>query len=222
MNLTDIVLILILIFVAFAGASTGFFKSLSGVASYVASAFVAKIAALPVAKACYARFVQLKVIDALNTVFPTGSVEGELDAVIDKTAQAIPGYAGAALKYFSPDITQSGDSVLTVAHLESAYVAPVITKALTWIATVVIFILCALLIRVIFNALDKMLFKRKNPGLLSWANRLLGFVLGAVKGTLIVFAACLILNFIAPLLGENSFVSNISSSAVCTFVSQII
>ena len=202
MNLLDIALILIMIFIACVGASRGFFKSLSGVVAYIVSAFVSKIA-------------------ALNEVFPSGSVQGEIGAAVDRTADSLPRYIGAALKYFTPSLISESDSVLTVSEMEASYVSPVMLKVLTWAAAAVIFILCALLFRVILGVLDKMLFHRKNPGLLSWVNKALGFLLGAIKGAAIVLAACLLMNLICPLLGSGGFADTVSNSAICIFVSQI-
>lgn len=221
LNLLDIALILIMIFIACVGASRGFFKSLSGVVAYIVSAFVSKIAALPVAESIYGGSVREKVIAALNEVFPSGSVQGEIGAAVDRTADSLPRYIGAALKYFTPSLISESDSVLTVSELEASYVSPVMLKVLTWAAAAVIFILCALLFRVILGVLDKMLFHRKNPGLLSWVNKALGFLLGAIKGAAIVLAACLLMNLICPLLGSGGFADTVSNSAICIFVSQI-
>lgn len=221
MNLTDVVLLLIILFIAFAGAANGFFKSLAGVASYVISAFAAKLAALPVAEALYKNVFQAKVTAELNTIFPSGSVQGEVSSAVQTAADSLPGYLGALLKFFTPDTSGAAGNALTVAQMEADYVAPVVTKALCWAAMIVLFIVCSLVLRIIFGALDRAVFNRKNPGVLSWVNKLLGFILGAVKGAAVVLAVCLLLNLIAPLTGENRFSENIMSSALCGFISQI-
>ena len=221
LNLLDIALILIMIFIACVGASRGFFKSLSGVFAYIVSAFAAKIAALPAAESIYGGRIREKVLLSLSEIFPSGSVQGEIGAAVDKTADSLPQYIGAALKYFTPSMISGSDSVLTVSEMEASYISPVLIKVLTWAAAAVIFILCALLLRVIFGAIDKMLFHRKNPGLLSWVNKFFGFILGAVKGAASVLAICLLMNLICPLLGSGGFADSVSNSAICVFVSQI-
>lgn len=222
MNLVDVVLILTVIFIACVGASRGFFKSLSGVVSYVVSAIVSKIAASPVAEKIYGSVVKEKVLSALSEVFPSGSVQGEIGAAVDKAADSLPGYIGSALNYFTPDDFSSAENLLTVSDIEAGYVSPILIKVLTWASAAVIFVIAALLIRLILGALDKMLFHRKDPGLLSWVNKALGFLLGTVKGALVVFAACLLLNLICPLVNPGGFTESVSNSAVCTFVSQIL
>ena len=221
MNLTDLILILVLIFIAFIGASRGFFKSLAGVAATAAAAIVAKIAAFPVAGAIYEKFFRESVVSALNGVFPSGTVEGEIGSAVSKAAESVPGYIGSVLNYFSANISATAESALSVTDIESVYISPIAVKVLSWIAAVLIFVLCGLLLRLILSALDKILFKRKNPGIISFANKLLGFLLGTVKGVLVILAVCLILNFTAPLFGKNAFTDNISASAICSYVSQI-
>ncbi len=220
LNLLDIVLILIMVFIACIGASRGFFKSLAGVIAYVASAFISKIAALPAAESVYNGFLREKILTALNEAFPSGSVQGEVGTALGKAAAALPSYIGSAIEYFSPTASDSS-AVLTVAEIETSYVLPVAVKLLTWAAAAVIFILCAALLRAVLGALDKVLFHGKNQGMLSWVNKILGFLLGAVKAVLTVFAVCLLMNLICPIFDNGGFADLVSDSALCGLAAQI-
>ncbi len=221
MNLLDIALILVMIFIACIGAAHGFFKSLAGVTAYIVSAFVSKIASLPVAEAVYDGGLREKVLSVLNNALPSGSVQGSIATALETATESLPSYIGSAVQYFTPSLTDDSDAFLTVAEIESSYVSPIVVKVLTWIAAALIFVLCSLLLRIVFNWLNKMLFRKKNPGLLSWVNKILGFLLGGVKGVIVVLAACLLLNLLCPVFGDGGFSEIVSASAVCKFVSQI-
>ena len=52
-------------------------------------------------------------------------------------------------------------------------------------------------------------------------NKLLGGLLGVVRGIVPIAAGCMILNLIASLSGESAFTSIVQSSAVCSYVAGI-
>jgi uncharacterized membrane protein required for colicin V production len=120
----------------------------------------------------------------------------------DGIAQKVNG-----LENQSVDIAQS---------LEQSVAAPIIVAVTHAILFVVVLVLSYILLMVVVKLIDKFF---KLP-LLKTANKLLGGILGAVKGIILVFLLCVIFEVIAGS-GKVSFAADaVSSSRIITFLNE--
>lgn len=223
MNLLDLVLILIIVFIAFLGASRGFFKSLIGLVTYAVSILASKLLSVPIADKIYSSFVQTKITDILHEKFPTGSLETEVGSAVDKMTEQLPEIVQQIISNFSSAIqSDATQQTLTVGQMESRYIAPVLTKIIAAAAMVVVFIICSIIVKLILNAVNRTLFAGKKQTFLSTANKSLGFVLGLFKGIVIVFVVSLLINVVSPFINNETINEYTTSSALCGIAAKLL
>lgn len=223
MNLVDLVLILVIAVVAIASARKGFLMTLFNITSYVISGFAAKIFASPVATYAYENFFGEKIINELYKIMPTGSVEGEISTVVGDVLESLPSYIQAMVSHFGVfDMTSTGTtSTLTVEMIESTYLAPIVMKVLSIVATVILFVILVCLLRIVFSGINKGLTKKKHK-FIRGTNTFLGAAFGAVKGTGITAIFAAILNIAAPVIGNANLSQYVNESAICNIVAEIL
>ena len=108
----------------------------------------------------------------------------------------------------------------TVEQIETTYVQPILTKVIVIITSVLLFLLLSFILIMFANAINKHFFENRQ-GAIGKMNKLLGGLLGVVRGIVPIAAGCMILNLIASLSGESAFTSIVQSSAVCSYVAGI-
>ncbi len=223
MNLLDLVLILIIVFIAVLGASRGFFKSLIGLVTYAVSILASKLLSVPIADKIYSSFVQTKITDILHEKFPTGSLETEIGSAVDKMTESLPEIVQQIISNFSSDIqSNTVQQTITVGQMESRYIAPVLTKIIAAAAMVVVFVICSIIVKLILSAINRTLFAGKKQTLLSTANNTLGFILGLFKGIVIVFVVSLLINVVAPFINNETINEYATSSAICGIAAKLL
>lgn len=218
-SIIDICAVVIVLLVAFLSAKTGFFKVLINFAAYLAALFFSRMAASPVTSFVYSKFVQAKVTEQLSQVIPDG------DAVVLTLKQLLPEKAAKIAEFFHfiPDESAAAsiNSALSVEKIENTFVSPVLMKILLIITTVLLFVVLSVLLRVLANALNNYLFKKKR-GILSFTNKLLGFVFGILKSAVPVALICEVLNIAAPVWGNEFLLTSVSASYICNFIAGFI
>ena len=223
MNAFDIICILIILIVAILGAKKGVFKVFVQFLSFAVAALLAKASAGFVSAKLYELFLQQKVTDKLNDVLPGGSVSGGIGALVESISESLP----AGVRKISDSLhILSGltkgledKEILTVAQIESEYASPIITKVLTIITSVLLFVVFALVLMVAANAIDKAFFKKN--GVVGTFNRICGFAFGALKGAVPVIFLCLILLVLAPVLEKPFLTAQVDGSLFCKWISNI-
>ncbi len=219
-SIIDICAVVIVLLVAFLSAKTGFFKVLINFAAYVAALFFSRMAASPVASFVYSKFVQAKVTEHLSQVIPDG------EAVVLTLKQLLPEKAAKIAEFFHfiPDESTAAASInsaLSVEKIENTFVSPVLMKILLIITTVLLFVVLSVVLRILANALNNYLFKKKR-GILSFTNKLLGFVFGVLKSAVPVALICEVLNIAAPVWGNEFLLTSVSASYICNFIAGFI
>ena len=219
MNVIDIVCIILALLFLVIGFKKGLAKVLLRLFAGLIAVFAARAAAAPLSGMIYTNFVHSAVAAKLNEIFPAGSVEG---SVISSAKEAIPASAYKIAVFFElfTDQIVDPDKMHTVEQIEVSYVQPILTKVIVIITSVVLFILLSVILILIANAVNKHFFEDRQ-GAISKLNKLLGGLLGLVRGIVPITAGCMILNLIASLSGESAFASLVQNSAVCSYIAGI-
>lgn len=222
MNVIDIVCLALILVIAIIGAKKGIFIVFVQFLALAVSGVAARSASGPVSDYIYTQYVQFRVTERLNGLLPAGSVSGGIQRVIESVVKSLPEnvYKVADFLHLIPSASESTSEILSVAQIESQYVAPILTKVLSFITMAVIFIVLSVILRLIVHAIDKALFKKENA--ISTANKVGGFILGVIKGVIPVVFICVILNLIAPVINNDVLIELVSGSYLCNFIAGIL
>ena len=226
MNLIDVIFIALLLIFMLLSARKGFLFVLLQYVGAVSAALLAKAASAPASTFIYNTYIQDKVTYKLTELMPHGSVTGEIRELTDSVFSSLPGFIRKLADQFN--ITQllnagasNADGALTVDQIEAVYVGPIVTKALSVLCLIILFIVFYIVIKILVYFLNKSLVKKKE-GVLSTANKLLGALLGAARGTVAVALLAVILTFSASFVSEGGFKTAVTDSYVCNYVSSLI
>ena len=219
MNIIDVVCIILALLFLVIGFKKGLAKVLLRLFAGLIAAFSSRAAATSLSGIIYSNFVHSAVASKLNEIFPAGSVEG---SVISSAKEAIPASAYKIAVFFElfTDQIVDPEKMHTVEQIETAYVQPILTKVIVIITSVLLFLLLSFILILIANAINKHFFENRQ-GAISKMNKILGGLLGFVRGIVPIAAGCMILNLIASLSGESAFASIVQSSAVCSYIAGI-
>lgn len=228
MNIVDFLLVILIAVVAVISAKKGFLMSLFNIIAYIAAGFLAKIFSSPVASYVYSAYLSDKVLSKLNELMPSGSMEGELQSIIEGVFDSLPGFLGTLVDHLDIvdevllglDLTGSGQT-LTVAVIEADYLAPMILKVISAIAVVVLFILFSVVLRMVLSLINKGLTSKKHK-LFRRTNAFLGAALGVVKGIIPAGLICAVLNIAVPALGNEKLLEFVSGSYFCGLIADIL
>ena len=219
MNIIDITCIVLVLLFLFFGFRRGFAKVLLRFIANLLSVFIARIAALPAASYIYTAFVHDPVQTKMIELFPNGSVEGNIAAIVDSVKASVPDSAYKIADFFQmfTDELLDPEKVHTVAELESAYVQPILTKVIVIITTVGLFLILSVILGLIANMINKRFFENKD-GTLGTVNRVLGGIFGLARGIIPIAVGCMILNVLASLSEQSAFSALVQDSVVCGFI----
>ena len=225
MNIVDIVLFVIIAVVAIVSAKKGFLMTLFNVIAYAVAGVVSRLFCLPVAEYVYDGYFSEKILSKLNTLMPTGSVEGELSTVVSEAVDTLPSYIKALIEHFDvvSFMTEQAvtENVYTVDMIESVYLAPAVTNVLSIVASVALFVLFSFVLRMVLTLVNKGLTGKKHKVIRS-TNTLFGAAFGVVKGSAIIAIIAAIFNIAAPALNNESINELVNGSAICNMVAEII
>ena len=185
MNILDLIIFLIVAVIAIVSARKGFLIQILNIVSYVVSGILARIFSAPVVSYIYTNYFSEKVLLKLNEVMPSGSVEGEIIAVVTETLESLPDFIGSAITHFDLELSLlNAEGTYTVEMLEQTYLAPMISKVLSIVVMVILFVLFAIVLKFAFSIINRLLTGKKHK-LIRGTNMFFGAALGAVKGSLI-------------------------------------
>ncbi len=225
MNYLDIILLAVLVLCTYLSARRGLFHVLSQYLASIAAFILARLLCGPAAGFIYSRFLSEQVLSKLNELLPGGSVSGQIDSLTDTVIQSLPEVAQKIVTQFRlTELLHTGASqteLLTVSEIETLYVAPIVTKALSILTLFVIFILLAIILKIAVYYLNKALFGEKDSKF-QGVNKFLGALLGVARGVLVIFVFAFLLNLAASFFAENDFHTTVASSYICNYVSTIL
>jgi len=212
----DIVLLILFAGMVVSGAAKGFVKTVLGMVAMLAALFAAYQLSALLAPAVYNTFISEKVTEAIQTKL-SSAADAEVAAhQISAVMSAIPDLVlsiasaigirtgGIAEKINSLDNTGAN----IAKELADNVAAPVITAVVHAVLFAVILAVAYVLLTAVVRLIDKIF---KLPVLKS-ANRIMGGLLGAVKGMILVYLVCVILE-IAAGLGKDTFIAQAAESS---------
>ena len=179
------------------GAFRGIIRTLLNLIGLALNAFLSYFIARPLAQGVYDTFFKQALIEKVQTAIAQNGVNYAVDSAFgsmpDWLANAVglsEKLSGQNFEQIAKGYTLSNDQTLSMAKAVEQVLAPVMIAIISIIATIALFtvlmIVIKLLIRLILKALD-------GPGLRT-VDRVLGAVLGAVEGIVLVFFLCMLFN----------------------------
>jgi len=222
--IVDIILLSIFALIVIFGAVNGFIKTVLGIVATIAAFFLAYELSALLAPKLYESFLNERVFEAIKTKLV--DAKGATSAARQATAvlAAIPAFViniaasiGIDTKGIIQKIKGLDNSSGTVAReLTKSVAAPIVTAVVHAILFVVILAILYILFMIVVRIIDKIF---KLP-FLRTANRLMGALLGAVKGLAVVFLLCIVLEVITGITKDTAIAQAIESSKIVSFVNN--
>ena len=222
LNPVDIVLILIVLLAAFISAKKGFIWSVLNLGAVLLSGVLSRLCAVPVSHFFYDQFLHMRIMGELNRLLPAGSVSGQIGESIDSILNELPLPVVAIAKQYGlyPDLS-GGTQVLTVEGIEQDYIVPIVTGVLTIIASVLLFVVFSAILKIVAGAINRNLSDKDKHRFVSRTNTLIGAVFGLLKGVLLAAVVCVLLNLVAPVLGNGSLATLTEGSYFCGLIASL-
>lgn len=199
-------------------AKRGFFASLFDLASYVVSLILAKLFSQTLAPAVFSNSFDAPLRERLTETL--GSVGAtDLTGQIDAAIRALPAPVSGVMQLIGINrdellarLSQSAGAGKTlVDHLMEAVVSPVMISIIRIVLFILIAVLLSAVLRIVCRALNGVI--KKLPAIRQ-VNAGLGFVLGVLRGALVVFLCALLLDVIAGFIGNQTLIDMVSGSVV--------
>lgn len=222
--LVDLILLAIFASMIIAGARNGFVKTVLGLASLLIALFLAVQLSGMLAPTVYKAFLDDGVYKAIHT-----RLIGSSDAVSTaKQAQAVIAVIPKSIMDLASSIGINSSGITKIikeldVHSASAareltdkVAAPIITALVHAVLFSILFFVIYSLLKVVVVLINKFF---KLPVLKS-ANKLLGAVLGVLKGALSIFVLCVLLKIVAGLCTDTIFAQAVHSSRIVSLVAN--
>lgn len=180
-NIIDIILLAIVAGFAIAGVVRGFVKSIANLVKYI----LAFVISIKTYKSVSPVFMRIPFIADLHTDMEMPELEGT-NGLFDKVKQVFA---------FLFESLKKGEDIDEVSRaVFNNYLADVLSEVFAFLA---LFIVSLLVINLIVFIIDKLC----SLPVIRTANRVLGFILGAISGTLWAYiVSSVLVNFILPML----------------------
>lgn len=225
MNYIDLALIAVVLVFAIIGIYRGFLLSMLHFGSSIVAGIAAKILSVPASSLIYDNFFKKPISGQLLKLMPSGSVQGELQSVIDKAFSGLPDIVSNATSQFGlyPDAAQiaSGTGTYTVEYIENDILRPIISNIIAMIVVIILFIVFVFILRLVCYFINRLLTNKKKHKIINRTNKLLGGLFGLLKGIIPAGLAAVAINLIASYSDNASFLAYASQSVVCNFVSDL-
>ena len=225
MNIVDIALIVVIAVIAIISAKKGFLMTIFNIAAYAIAGVASKLFSSPVGAYVYENFFSAKILNKLEELMPSGSVEGEVSTVVTNAVESLPEYIQALIYRFDVVSFMNEQApqteALTVDVLESMYLAPAVTNVLSIVSSVVLFALFLFVSRLIFGLINKSLTDKKHK-VVKGTNTFFGAAFGVVKGTAIAALFAAVFNIAAPGVNNESLTELVNGSIICNMVAEIL
>ena len=222
MNSIDIILILLVVFFALIAAKRGLIRSLLNFGAMILAGVLSRLLAGTAADLFYGYFLHHQIEKELLTILPEGSVSGQVTAGIDSVLAELPQPIVAIAKQFGmyPQLS-NGTEVLSVEAIEQDYIKPLVTGVAAVIATVMLFFVFSIILKLAVALISGRITDRDNHKWMHGANALLGGVVGLVKGVIPAAVFCAAANVIAPALGDSNFTELVNGSYFCRLTAAL-
>ena len=222
MNALDIAVILLIAAVALISAKRGFIWSILNFAAVVLAGVLSKMLAAPASELFDQYFLHGKIITELYKILPEGSVSGQIGAGIESVLNELPLPVVAIAKQFGlyPDLS-GGTQVLTVEGIEEDYIIPIIVGVLSVVAAVILFIIFCIVLKIVARAVDHHFSDKDKHKFISRTNTLVGGIVGVVKGVIPAGFLCVVLDLLAPTIGNDTLTALVNGSFFCKLIGSV-
>ena len=216
----DVILVLILIAVVISSAKKGIMKTLAELVAFAVAIFLASQTAQPVASGMYKAFFSKNVERGLYEVLPSDTskltntdkakyVFEEMPEFANKQAEKCGISIGSVAEQIAKSNFSDGDTLYQ--SLESNIVKPIAVAVLKHVMFFVLSVLYALVLVAILRSLAKGL---KKSHLIGGADKLVGGVIGVVKGVVIVFLVGCLLSYLEPRIENEKLKQAVDGSSI--------
>ncbi len=213
-NYVDLIIVGIVLFFAIIGLQKGIFITLVNFIRYVLGFSLCVFSADRLPQPIYDNFLQDKIQDTVNKKIVTSSNIDEIINNINESVNSLPDFLKNSISVSSLKISSSNISQ----NITNEVFEPLILGALKILIFIIVFILFFGITGAIINHIRK---KNKNKrkgnkkkSIVVFADRLLGFVFGTLKGTLVVFVFVSIVTYLLgiPNITSNRFLQTAADS----------
>ncbi len=219
----DIILVAVVVIAVVLSAKKGIIVTLLEVVAFVAAVFLASQCAAPVASGMYTAFFQKNVQRALYDVLPEDPTALTYVQKAQYVVDSIPDFANNYAEKVGIDVSSVSEKISKsnfanndelYLSLEGEIVKPIAVAVLKNTMFFVLAVLFAVVLAAIARSIGKGFKKTK---LLGSADRLVGGILGVIKGAVIAFLLCFLLIYIEPRLSNGSFKEAVQDSSIVAF-----
>ena len=226
----DVVVVVIFALTVLAGFKNGFIDSVIGFVGLLAALVVAFFASGAVADGVYTAFVEKPVQTAIvETIEEAAAGTGaSLQENLQKAEEALPGFVKSLMEKNEVSLTALADKAETGVQNTGEQIAAAVTDkvvrpAMTMLIRCIAFIVLFIVLMILCSLLGKIIGKIIKHSPFKGPDKLLGGVLGAVKGFLWVLLAVTVMQMIAGFTADDALISkkSIEESAVVKVIAEI-
>ena len=222
----DIALIIILVATVIGSMRKGFLKCILSLICVVVAITAATTFNAPLAEWSYDSVLDSIVTAKVEESMINGMESIDAALTVEAITQAIPQFLVDSIAQMGIDISSVTDSIDslnlsthdTAQNISQQIIKPAAMVLLGILAYILIFVFVRFLTGMVANVLAKIV---KLP-VLNGVNKLLGAILGAVKGLILVFSICVVLNLFSQIVKNTDvLVQAIENSNICGIISGI-
>ena len=223
MNSVDVIVLIFVGISVFLAAKRGLVLSLLNLGAVVLAGILSRGLAPYASEFFYNTFLHEKILSRMYEILPEGSVSGQVSAGVDRILSELPTSLIAIAKQYGLYPKLSADTqFLTVEGMETDYVIPLVTGILSIIATVLLFIVFLMILKIIAGLINRALTNKKKHKIVHKTNAIAGALIGVVKAVIPVGIICIVLNLVAPASGNTAVQNLINGSLFCSLVAKLI
>ncbi|MBQ3519748.1 MAG: CvpA family protein [Clostridia bacterium] len=218
----DILLIAVVVISALIAARKGFFLTLMSILSAIGALIGAKILADPIALFAYNNAVRNPVLTKVQSMLPETLANNDPQTVINGILEQLPdGIAAMVENYGILDsaVAAAGDATafFSMDNLEVNYIKPFCLSVLSLLATIIIFYILFVVLRLFSKMLNRAIYRNKKQPV----NRFLGAALGVVRAAIPLAVFVLLLNFAADYNINDTLTAAVENSKICAWVETV-
>ncbi|MBR3956043.1 MAG: CvpA family protein [Clostridia bacterium] len=218
----DILLIAVVVISALIAARKGFFLTLMSILSAIGALIGAKILADPIALFAYNNAVRNPVLAKVQSMLPETLANNDPQTVINGILEQLPdGIAAMVENYGILDsaVAAAGDATafFSMDNLEVNYIKPFCLSILSLLATIIIFYILFVVLRLFSKMLNRAIYRNKKQPV----NRFLGAALGVVRAVIPLAVFVLLLNFAADYNINDTLTAAVENSKICAWVETV-
>lgn len=217
----DLIIVAILVVFALLAAKKGFVKSVIEIAGFVLAIFLAFTLSSPATNFIYDKAINPAIHSTIEAA--VGDTYSNIDsAVTENITNKLPGFIAD-----NANLDVSGilnDSYASPSEVADAVCANVVQPVVTAILNAVITAILLVVLLIVFKFLAKFINKLFSFSIIGKANKILGAVVGLIKGAGVAVIFVAIISFIVNLNGDFLIFTkeNIASTLLFDFISGIL